>query len=49
MSMAVHSTSHAANVFCSQQPKTCMDMSFKIVFSPCYDNGWMAKKLSAMR
>ena len=53
MSMAVHGTSHGANDFCSQQPKTCMValpfMSFKIVFSPCYDNGWMAKKLSAMR
>ena len=49
MSMAVHGTSHAANGFSSQQPKTCMVRSFKTVFSPCYDNGWMAKKLSAMR
>ena len=24
MSMAVHGTSHGANDFCSQQPKTCM-------------------------
>ena len=24
MSMAVHGTSHGANEFCSQQPKTCM-------------------------
>ena len=27
----------------------CHFMSFKTVFSPCYDNEWMAKKLSAMR
>ena len=48
MSMAVHGTSHAANGFCSHQPKTCMVMSFKTVFSTCNDNGWMAKKLSAI-
>ena len=49
MSMAVLGTSHAAYGFCSQQPKACMVMSFKTVFSPCFDDGWMAKKLSAMR
>ena len=27
----------------------CHFMSFKTVFKSCYDNGWMAKKLSAMR
>ena len=27
----------------------CHFMSFKTVFWSCYDNGWMAKKLSAMR
>ena len=53
MSMAVHGTSHGANDVCSQQPKTCMVALqfyvFKKVFSPCYDNDWMAQKLSAIR